>query len=116
MRKCGLHNRTSSAHPLLPTDGLDGKAQSSNFTCNRRYEARLQAEVRSHQADDRSDEKSAQRKLQQQDALRDVQDCLGLCGKLAEQYPHGLPVGMIRRLKREHNLSEVPGHLGFGQQ
>jgi hypothetical protein len=34
---------------------------------------------------------------------------------LSEQYPHGLPRGMIRRLKLEGNISETPGQLGFGQ-
>ena len=52
--------------------------------------------------------------MQQEVALRDVREGLGLKHKLAEQYPHGLTRGMIRRLKLEDNCIEIPGRLGFG--
>ena len=82
--------------------------------CSQRYQGRLQAEARAHQADHVADEKHQVHVSQQLDALRDVQDGLGLTHKLAQEYPHGLTRGMIRRLKLEESCIETPGRLGFG--
>jgi hypothetical protein len=113
-----LHNRTSSSHPLLPLE-VDGtlaqNSEAGHMGCTARYQGRLQAEARSRHADHVADERHHWHRQQQQDALLRVKDSLGICNQLSEQYPHGLPRGMIRRLKLEGNISETPGQLGFGQ-
>lgn len=123
-RQGQLHNnRTSDDHPLVPTGAARLAENQSSGTlgatsavscCSQRYQGRLQAQARAHQADHVADEKHHTYRLHQQDALRHVQDNLGVSNKLTEQYPHGLPRGMLRRLKLEHNFTETPGRLGFG--
>lgn len=113
-----LHNRTSDGHPLLATDTTalpESQSSSMSSSCRQRYSSRLQVEARAHQADRIADEKQQVNKTQKNSALRHVQENRSISNKLAEQYPHGLPRAMIRKLRLEQNISETPGGLGFGQ-
>lgn len=78
-----------------------------------RFEGKLAATCRQHQADSTADRKLQAQRQHRTEAARQVQENMQASQQLAQEYPHGLTRGQLKRLQ-DQGILESPGHLGYG--